>query len=91
MYFAPILIYARMILCIDLFFASPKQRGTNDLTAENSELKLQLQAMEQQLHLQEGKNISVELPLQEDVGPILSYNRLYHFMAKIFLKVTGSD
>ncbi|CAA2977680.1 probable transcription factor 21 [Olea europaea subsp. europaea] len=67
------------------------QRGTNDLTAENSELKLQLQAMEQQLHLQEGKNISVELPLQEDVGPILSYNRLYHFMAKIFLKVTGSD
>ncbi|CAN6448759.1 unnamed protein product [Victoria cruziana] len=31
------------------------QRDTNGLTAENSELKLRLQAMEQQVHLQDGK------------------------------------
>ena len=34
-----------------------KQRDTNGLTAENSELKLRLQTMEQQVHLQDGKNI----------------------------------
>lgn len=59
MIFSPILLYARKILCIDLFFTSPKQRDTDDLTAENNELKLQLQALEQQLHLQERKNLSL--------------------------------
>ncbi|KAM7280476.1 hypothetical protein ACFE04_007610 [Oxalis oulophora] len=32
------------------------QRDTNGLTAENSELKLRLQTMEQQVHLQDGKD-----------------------------------
>lgn len=31
-----------------------EQRDTNGLTAENSELKLRLQTMEQQVHLQDG-------------------------------------
>ncbi|KAB2000655.1 hypothetical protein ES319_D12G247200v1 [Gossypium barbadense] len=34
------------------------QRDTNGLTAENSELKLRLQAMEQQVHLQDGERLS---------------------------------
>ena len=33
------------------------QRDTNGLTAENSELKLRLQTMEQQVHLQDGKDL----------------------------------
>lgn len=36
-----------------------KQRDTNGLNAENSELKLRLQTMEQQVHLQDGKNLSM--------------------------------
>jgi hypothetical protein len=36
------------------------QRDTNGLTAENSELKLRLQTMEQQVHLQDGKHLSCE-------------------------------
>lgn len=34
-----------------------EQRDTNGLTAENSELKLRLQTMEQQVHLQDGKDL----------------------------------
>lgn len=37
-----------------------EQRDTNGLTAENSELKLRLQTMEQQVHLQDGKHLSCE-------------------------------
>lgn len=40
------------------------QRGSNDLTAENSELKLQLQAMEQQLNLQEAMNEATKEEIQ---------------------------
>jgi len=32
-----------------------EQRDTNGLNAENGELKLRLQTMEQQVHLQDGK------------------------------------
>lgn len=35
-----------------------EQRDTNGLTAENSELKLRLQTMEQQVHLQDGQSFS---------------------------------
>lgn len=41
-----------------------KQRDTNGLTSENSELKLRLQTMEQQVHLQDGKIIYARLYLQ---------------------------
>ena len=41
-----------------------EQRDTNGLTAENSELKLRLQTMEQQVHLQDGKHLSCELLLR---------------------------
>ncbi|KAJ0092493.1 hypothetical protein Patl1_26444 [Pistacia atlantica] len=34
-----------------------QQRDTNGLTAENSELKLRLQTMEQQVHLQDGEGL----------------------------------
>ncbi|XP_022887750.1 probable transcription factor PosF21 [Olea europaea var. sylvestris] len=40
-----------MMLCNYLFFASPKQKDTGDLTAQNSELKLELQTLERQVHL----------------------------------------
>lgn len=40
-----------------VFFSSPEQRDTNGLTAENSELKLRLQTMEQQVHLQDGEDL----------------------------------
>ncbi|MBA0696203.1 hypothetical protein Goari_002778 [Gossypium aridum] len=39
------------------------QRDTNGLTAENSELKLRLQAMEQQVHLQDGRERDLHLSL----------------------------
>lgn len=39
------------------FFFPPEQRDTNGLTAENSELKLRLQTMEQQVHLQDGEDL----------------------------------
>lgn len=41
------------MLIVSLF---DQQRDTNGLTAENSELKLRLQTMEQQVHLQDGRN-----------------------------------
>lgn len=37
-----------------------EQRDTNGLTVENSELKLRLQTMEQQVHLQDGKSFSFQ-------------------------------
>lgn len=40
------------------------QRDTNGLTAENKELKLKLQAMEQQAHLRDGICISILLNSQ---------------------------
>lgn len=38
---------------------SCEQRDTNGLTAENSELKLRLQTMEQQVHLQDGNGLTL--------------------------------
>lgn len=38
-----------------------EQRDTNGLTAENSELKLRLQTIEQQVHLQDGKGSPLTL------------------------------
>lgn len=46
--------YIYRMLIVSCIF---KQRDTNGLTAENSELKLRLQTMEQQVHLQDGKHI----------------------------------
>lgn len=40
-----------------LVFFFSEQRDTNGLTAENSELKLRLQTMEQQVHLQDGEGL----------------------------------
>ncbi|XP_012456530.1 probable transcription factor PosF21 [Gossypium raimondii] len=40
------------------------QRDTNGLTAENSELKLRLQAMEQQVHLQDALNDAMKEEIQ---------------------------
>ena len=40
-----------------LFYFLNVQRDTNGLTAENSELKLRLQTMEQQVHLQDGEGL----------------------------------
>ena len=40
-----------------------EQRDTNGLTAENSELKLRLQTIEQQVHLQDGKGFVPPLSL----------------------------
>ncbi|XP_042026212.1 probable transcription factor PosF21 isoform X2 [Salvia splendens] len=40
------------------------QRDTNDLTAENSELKLRLQTMEQQVHLQDALNDALKEEIQ---------------------------
>ncbi|THG07673.1 hypothetical protein TEA_009622 [Camellia sinensis var. sinensis] len=39
----------------------PSERDTNGLTAENSELKLRLQTMEQQVHLQDATTPSNDL------------------------------
>ena len=42
-----------------LFYFLNVQRDTNGLTAENSELKLRLQTMEQQVHLQDGEGLLI--------------------------------
>ena len=42
---------------LNLLMVTYEQRDTNGLTAENSELKLRLQTMEQQVHLQDGKHL----------------------------------
>ena len=42
---------------LTLFIATYEQRDSNGLTAENSELKLRLQTMEQQVHLQDGEHL----------------------------------
>lgn len=47
------------IIGFNMFFFHIKQRDTNGLNAENSELKLRLQTMEQQVHLQDGTNLSM--------------------------------
>ena len=39
------------------FLSFYNQRDANGITAENSELKLRLQTMEQQVHLQDGKGL----------------------------------
>jgi hypothetical protein len=44
------LMHVKLILLLIIW-----QRDTNGLTSENSELKLRLQTMEQQVHLQDGK------------------------------------
>ncbi|KAJ7980680.1 BZIP transcription factor [Quillaja saponaria] len=59
------------------------QRDTNGLTAENSELKLRLQTMEQQVHLQDALNDTLKEEIQHlkvltgqtmpNGGPIMNY------------------
>lgn len=49
------------MLCNYLFFASPKQKDTGDLTAQNSELKLELQTLERQVHLIDGNSRSLAI------------------------------
>lgn len=59
------------------------QRDTNGLTAENSELKLRLQTMEQQVHLQDALNDALKEEIQHlkvltgqaipNGGPMMSY------------------
>ena len=44
--------------CLFSYGFSYEQRDTNGLTVENSELKLRLQTMEHQVHLQDGKSLS---------------------------------
>lgn len=48
-----------MVLIFLLF--SPVQRDTNGLSVENNELKLRVQTMEQQVHLQDGEYLTYEL------------------------------
>ncbi|GLT91659.1 hypothetical protein SLE2022_095350 [Rubroshorea leprosula] len=60
------------------------QRDTNGLTAENSELKLRLQTMEQQVHLQDALNDALKEEIQHlklltgqampNGGPMMSYS-----------------
>ncbi|XP_050212669.1 probable transcription factor PosF21 [Mercurialis annua] len=60
------------------------QRDTNGLTAENSELKLRLQTMEQQVHLQDALNDALKEEIQHlkvltgqamaNGGPMMNYN-----------------
>ena len=40
---------------VSFFFVSALQRDTNGLSVENNELKLRVQSMEQQFHLQDGE------------------------------------
>ncbi|CAM8983574.1 unnamed protein product [Rhodiola kirilowii] len=56
------------------------QRDTNGLTAENSELKLRLQTMEQQVHLQDALNDALKEEIQHlkvltmpNGGPMMNY------------------
>ena len=42
-------------IIINTSFFDYEQRDTNGLNSENNELKLRLQTMEQQVHLQDGK------------------------------------
>lgn len=42
-----------------LSFGLSVQRDTNGLTVENNELKLRLQTMEQQVHLQDGEALTL--------------------------------
>ncbi|KAL6970739.1 hypothetical protein U1Q18_030430 [Sarracenia purpurea var. burkii] len=53
-------------MIMDDFFLcfSYEQRDTSGLTAENSELKLRLQTMEQQVHLQDALNDSLKEEIQ---------------------------
>ncbi|OMP03944.1 hypothetical protein COLO4_10080 [Corchorus olitorius] len=46
-----------LMIHLTLLVVTYEQRDTNGLTAENSELKLRLQTMEQQVHLQDGEYI----------------------------------
>lgn len=60
------------------------QRDTNGLTAENSELKLRLQTMEQQVHLQDALNDALKEEIQHlkvltgqtipNGGPMMNFN-----------------
>ncbi|KAI4371424.1 hypothetical protein MLD38_019663 [Melastoma candidum] len=62
------------------------QRDTSGLTAENSELKLRLQTMEQQVHLQDALNEALKEEIQHlkvltgqampNGGPMMNYNSL---------------
>ncbi|THG05905.1 hypothetical protein TEA_006996 [Camellia sinensis var. sinensis] len=57
----------------------PSERDTNGLTAENSELKLRLQTMEQQVHLQDGKSIFPKLLLGVAVLPAPGLKTIFSF------------
>ncbi|GAB4859205.1 Probable transcription factor PosF21 [Ancistrocladus abbreviatus] len=63
------------------------QRDTNGLTAENSELKLRLQTMEQQVHLQDALNDALKEEIQHlkmltgqamsNIGPMMNFPASY--------------
>ncbi|KAF4348762.1 hypothetical protein F8388_021956 [Cannabis sativa] len=65
------------------------QRDTNGLTAENSELKLRLQTMEQQVHLQDALNDALKEEIQHlkvmtgqpmpNSGPMMNFSKISPF------------
>ncbi|KAI4372463.1 hypothetical protein MLD38_010690 [Melastoma candidum] len=69
---------------LQLFVEHHEQRDTSGLTAENSELKLRLQTMEQQVHLQDALNEALKEEIQHlkvltgqampNGGPMMNYN-----------------
>lgn len=46
-----------VLTLLAFFFVSALQRDTNGLSVENNELKLRVQSMEQQFHLQDGEDL----------------------------------
>ncbi|XP_022843157.1 probable transcription factor PosF21 [Olea europaea var. sylvestris] len=70
-----------------LGYFTTKQRDTDDLTAENNELKLLLQALEQQLHLQEQMNEAMKEEIKhlkvltgqaiQNGGPMMNFPASY--------------
>lgn len=50
-------ICCKFIVLILFSFHPCVQRDTNGLSVENNELKLRVQTMEQQVHLQDGENL----------------------------------
>lgn len=76
-----------MFCFLFLFSSFYQQRDTNGLTNENSELKVRLQSMEQQVHLQDGKTIFIYFC--RDFHPILAVFPLFGF--RNILKVEDAE
>ena len=55
--FCALFISLDLIIHLTFLMVIYEQRDTNGLTAENSELKLRLQTIEQQVHLQDGEHL----------------------------------